>query len=217
MNALYMKFYVIFLVIRVLRASYIKYDELARPTIVEWKRYFTPVYLSIPLAFTTAITHWLMTGIIGVRIYVDNFTPQNDDTNSSIPNTGDYRVAPLTGYMIGCTIFLPILSWITYIILNKLWFYEVYSAISQLKSANHMHLQDIWDENRYVWDKKLIDFITNPLAYIAIVCLMASFIAYTVGTYLPDYDSSEYEVASSARESTYIYTGILLHWFLLAL
>ena len=216
MNALYMKFYMIFLMIKVLRASYIKYDELAQPTKVEWKRYFTPVYLSIPLAFTTAITHWSMTGIIGVRIYVDNFTPQNDDTNSSIPNTGDYRVAPLTGYMIGCTIFLPILSWMTYIILNKLWFYEVYSAISQLKSADHMHLQDKWDENRYVWDKKLIDFITNPLAYIAIVFLMISFIAYTVGTYPLDYDSSEYKVASSARESIHILGFCFIGLFLLS-
>ena len=104
----------------------------------------------------------------------------------------------------------------TYIILNKLWFYEVYSVINQLKSANHMHLQDIWDENRYVWDKKLIDFITNPLAYIAIVCLMASFIAYTVGTYPLDYDSTEYEVASSARESIYILGFCFIGFFLLS-
>ena len=216
MDALYMKFYMIFLVIRVLCASYKKYDELARPTKVEWKRYFTPVYLSIPLAFTTALTHWLMTGIIGVRIYVDNFTLDRDDTNSSIPNTGDYRVAQFTWYMIACAIFLPILSWITYIILNKLWFYEVYSAINQLKSADHMYLQDIWNEYRYVWNDKLIDFITSLLAYIAIMSLMASFIAYTVGIYLPDYDSTEYKVASSARDSIHILGFCFIGLFLLS-
>ena len=216
MDALYMKFYMIFLMIRVLCASYKKYDELARPTKVEWKRCYTPVYLSISLAFTTALTHWFMTGIIGVRIYVDNFTLDRDDTNSSIPNTGDYRVAPFTRYMIACAIFLPILSWITYIILNKLWFYEVYSAISQLKSADHMYLQDIWDEYRYVRNDKLIDFITNPLAYILIVSLMVSFIAYTVGTYLPDYDSTEYKVASSARDSIHILGFCFIGFFLLS-
>ena len=61
MDALYMKFYVICLVIRVLRASYDKYDELLPPTEVKWQRYFTPVYLSIPLAIATALTHWLIT------------------------------------------------------------------------------------------------------------------------------------------------------------
>ena len=200
MDALYMKFYVIWLVIRIVQASYDKHDELVGPTKVDWKRYFTPVYLSIPLAFTTALTHWLMTGIIGVRIYVDNFTLDKDNTNSSIPDTGDYRVAPLTGYMIVCTIYLPIVSWITYIILNKLWFYEVYSAINQLKPVvNHMQPQDRWAQNTYEWNEKLADFIKDPLAYISIVFLIVSFIAFTVGTYLPDYDSPEYEVASSAR------------------
>ena len=126
MDAVYMKFYMIFLVIKVVCISYAKYDELAQPIEVEWKRCFTTVYLSILLAIATALTHWLMTAIIGVRIYVDAFSTKKDDTNSSIPDTGDYRVAPLTGYMIGCAI---LLSWITYIIINKLWFYKVYSAI----------------------------------------------------------------------------------------
>ena len=130
MDALYMKFYVIWLVIRVLRASYAKYDELltTRKSNLEWYRF--SVYL-ILLAIFTALTHWLMTAIIGVRIYVDNFTTKKDvtnDTNSSIPNIGDYRVAPLTGYMIGCTIYLPIVSWIVRIIYYES-FYEIYLAI----------------------------------------------------------------------------------------
>ena len=180
--------------VRIVRASYAKYDELARPTLVEWKRFFTPVYLSIPLAIITALTHWFMIGLVGARIHVDNFTPDNDDINSSIPDTGDYRVAPLTGCMIGCTIYLPIVSWVTYIIINKLWFYEVYSAISQLgNGADCMPVQDTWDE-------KLFAFIKDLRAYIVAVFLIAPFIAFTVGAYLLDYDSSEYEVASSARD-----------------
>ena len=184
MDALYMKFYVTWLVvIRVVCASYVKYDELKQPTQVEWKRYFTPVYLSIPLAIMTVLTHWLMTGIIGVRIYVDNST------------AGDYRVAPLTGCMIACTIYLPIVSWITYIIINKVWFYEVYSAINQLGNG-----ADCMPEQN-TWDKKLFDFIHKYLSYIAAVFLLLPFILFSVGCYLPDYDSSQFEVASSARDA----------------
>ena len=69
---------------------------------MEWKRYFTPVYLTILFTILTVPIHWIMIGIIGVRIYVDNFTPGKDDTNSTLPDTGDYKVAPLTGYMMAC-------------------------------------------------------------------------------------------------------------------
>ena len=210
MDVVYMKFYMIWLVIRIVQASYTKYDQLVRPTLVEWKRFFTPVYLTIPFAIVMALTHWFMTGIIGVRIYVDNFTLDRDDTNSSIPNTGDYRVAPLTGYMIGCAIYLPIVSWITYIVLNKPWFYEVYSAINQLSNGvDHMPPQDTWDE-------KLFAFIKDPWAYIATIFLIASFIAFTVGSYLPDYNSSEYEVALSARNALQGLAPCFIVFFLLS-
>ena len=151
-DAMYMKFYVIALVIRVLRATYVKYDQLAKPSTVtvEWKRYFTPVYLSIPYAIAMALTHWAMIAIIAVRIYVDNFTTYDEDTTK--PNTGDYRVAIFTRYMIACTIFLPIISWISYIVINKAWFYEIYSAISKLQDPNdRQQLQNSWDENRSDW------------------------------------------------------------------
>ena len=143
-HLLHMNFFTIIIVVRVARAAYAKYDELLQPTEMEWKRYFTPVYLIIPFAILTALTHWFMIGIIGVRIFADNFTPNTgsmreyadnftldkDDTNYTMPDTGDYKVAPFTGYMIACTVYLPIVSWITYIILNKSWFIEVYSAVN---------------------------------------------------------------------------------------
>ena len=195
MDILYMKAYVILLVARVARAAYAKYDDLLKPTEIEWKRYFTPVYLTIPFAVLTAITHWFTIGIIGVRIYVDNFTLDKDDRGSGIPDTGDYKVAPFTGYMIACSIYLPIISWITYIILNKLWFFEVYSAIYQMTNgADHMPPQ-------HSWDKKLLAVYKDPLAYIAVLFLMLPFVAFTVGTYLVDYGSTDYEVSSSARHA----------------
>ena len=57
MELLYMNVCVIFHVIRVARAAYVKYDELVQPTEMEWKRYFTPVYMTIALAILTVVTH----------------------------------------------------------------------------------------------------------------------------------------------------------------
>ena len=195
MQFLYMNVYVILLVARVARATYAKYDDLIQFTEMEWKRYFTPVYLTIPLAVLTALTHWFMIGIIGVRIYIDNFPPEKDNTNSSIPNTGDYKLPTFTGYMIVCTVYLPIVSWITFILLNKLWFYEVLSAIYQMTNGA------ICMPPQPVWNKKIFAFLKDPLAYIAIVFLMLPFVAFTAGTYLVDYNIEDYEVASSARNT----------------
>ena len=193
MELVYMNTYAILLVARVGRAAHVKYDELVQPTEIEWKRYFTPVYMTIALAFMTALTHWFMIGIIGVRIYVDNFTPDKDDKNSTIPDTGDYKLPTFTGIMIACTVYLPIASWITYIILNKPWLFEVYSAINQMTNgADRMPPQ-------HVWNKKILGFLKDPLAYIAIVLLMLPFVAFTAGIYLMDI--ADYEVASSARNT----------------
>ena len=195
MDVIYIKFNLTLFVIRTTRASYDKYDKLKQTptTKVEWKRYCTPVYLTIVLAVLIALTHWLMMAIIGVRIYVDNFTIDKDDINNAIPDTGDYKVAPFTWYMMVCTIYLPILSWVAYIRLNRLWFHEVYADINQLNvRANQMPPHD-------TWDKKLLSFVKDPSAYIAVVFLMLPFVAFTVGAFLLDYDSSDYEVSESAR------------------
>ena len=85
----------------------------------------------------------------------------------------------------------------------------MYSAINQLKPVNDTQQHDIWAENRYEWKEKLADFIEDPLAYIATAFLMVSFVVFTVGTYLPDYDGSEYEVVSSARDSIQAFGAFL--------
>ena len=201
MDGVYMKTYVIFLVLRMLYSTYKKYDALPPHTN---NNYYTctSFYWTIVLAILTVLTQWIMIGIIGVRIYVDNFTPDRDD---GIPDTGDYKVAPLTGYMIVCPIYLPIVSWITYIILNKLWFYEVYSAIKADCTPAH---------KSYL--KKLLAFVKDPLAYIAVAYLIAPFIIFIVGAYLLDYDSSDYEVASGAKNAMQGLGGCFIIFFLLS-
>ena len=209
MDGVYIKFYALVIVIRVVGVTYEKYNQLLHP-VVEWKRYFTPVYLTVPFTAVMALTHWFMIGIVGVRIYVDNFTPEKHDIDTNIPNTGDYKVTPLTGCMIACTIYLPIVSWITYTILNKPWFYEVYSAINQMTNgADRMPQRDSWDN-------KLFAFIKDPLAYIAVVFLIGPFVTFAVGAYLADYDSSDYEIAYSARNALEGLAPCFITLFLLA-
>ena len=211
MDALYIKLYAIFLVIRVLRFTYVKYDELVRPTEVEWNRYFTPVYLSIPFAIATALTHWLMIGIIAITMYADNFTTEDENNNSSIPNTNDYNVTLITGYMIACSIYLPIASWIAYIIINKLWFYKVFSAINQIGTGRADRMPD-----GTTWNYKLFAFIKDPLAYATVVLLIVSSIAFSVVTYLPDYDNTDYELVLDARDTIKVLRFCFIVFFLLA-
>lgn len=198
MDVLFIKSHGVLSVMRTLRAAYTQYDELIQPReIPEWQRYFTPVYLTIPFAVVTAVTQWLMIGIIGVRVYVDNFTPNRDDTDI-VPNTGKYKVSAFAGYMIGCCLCLPIFSSAAYILLNKLWFYEVFSLIHHSRIIRRANLTT---ESRLVWNFKLFAFIRDPLAYFTVSILITLFIIFTVGTYLPDYNSSDFDVAPSARNA----------------
>ena len=216
MDALYMKFYLIWLVKRVLFISCAKYDELRVPSIFESLRVSEikeREFIAFVLAIAIALVHWLMTAIIGVRIYVDNFVIEKDitnssvnftmedDINSSILETGDYRVAPFTGFMIACTIYLPIINWIVHIVHNGNSFYQVYSAIHQLNTGYGADNAD----NIMPWKDTAHTTQLFLLYDLAVVLLMAPFIAFTVGAYLPDYtyiyliySSEYYEEASSA-------------------
>jgi len=44
---------------------------------------------------------------------------------------------------------------------------------------------------------KLSAFIRDPLALLSVIFFLVLFIVFAVGTYLPDYNSSDYEVASA--------------------
>ena len=83
----------------------------------------------------------------------------------------------------------------------------MYSAISRLSL-------EVTPEGD-IWDKKLFAFIKDPLAYIAIVFLMAPFI-YAMAAYLVDYDGSKYEVASSASDAIHTLGPLFIGVFLLS-
>ena len=163
------------------------------------------------------IMHWIMLAIIGVRIYVDNFSIEIDQGNRSETSgyqvssyrinvgnfstdyqgnrseTGGYEVASYTGYMIACGVYLPVASVIVFIILSRAWFSDEIDSTCE----------------------QIFYFLVDPVAYIAAIFLMVPFIAFCVGIYLPDYDSSEFEVDANARNAAEILGLAFIVTFLL--
>ena len=196
MELIFTKILVIHLVKKITQATYTKYNGLVRPSKpIQWKKYF---YLILSFAVATALTHWAMIGIISVRIYVDNFTTEKYNVDGDSLNTGNYRMTPFTGYMIGFTLCFPIFTSVVFVLLNKLWFYEVCSVI---------HLSTITRRSESIitpklsWSIKLFAFIRDPIALLTVIVFMTLFIIFSVGTYLPDYNDSHYDVASGARDA----------------
>ena len=103
-DMVYTKLNYIFLLIRVIRISYKAQEEDGTVKVDCVVKYFSPLSLAIPYAFAVIIIHWLMLAIIGIRIYVDNFTTvksvfRNFENESS---SGNYKSSPMTRYMIFC-------------------------------------------------------------------------------------------------------------------
>ena len=184
MDTLCLKFYCIWLIQKIIRVSYNKFDELQDESLDEKTklcRYISPLYMTIPFTILLTLLHWSMLAIVGVRIHVDNFI---DIKYNSSEYTGSYKSVAFTRYMIFCCAYLPIASWIVFIILNKYWFYEVFSVIKQ--SAD----QEICMQSISTWIK-LMSFVFDPAAYISITLLMLPFIAFTIGAFLPDYNYND--------------------------
>ena len=168
----------------------------------------------MPYVFLFALLHWLIPAIIGVRIYVDNFSIKIDhetiseasgypvasyrmnlsnfSTEGNVSETGGYKAAPYTRYMIFCGLYLPVVSVVVYIVLIRTWFSDK-------------------DKSTFT---EIFHFLVDPIAYIAVVLLMPFSIAFCIGIFLPDYDSSEFEVDANAREAATILGIIFIIIFL---
>ena len=138
------------------------------------------------------LIHWLIPAIIGVRIYVDNFSTTEIDQVNRSSETGGYKVAPYTAYMISCGIYLPVASVIVFFILSRACFSDEIDSTCE----------------------KIFHFLVDPVAYIATIFLMVPFVAFCVGIYLPDYDSS-FEVDANAKDAAGILGVTLIIAFLL--
>ena len=187
-DALYTKLGYIWQVQKVIVTSSYNVEDNCR---IKLKECLLPSLLVTPHLFLFALIHWLIMAITGVRIYVDNFSKEISQGNTS--DTGDYKVAPYTEYMIFCGFYLPLTSVIVHIVLNRTWLSdEIESCL-----------------------EKTFYFLVDPMAYIAVLFLMAPFIAFCVGIFLPDYDSSEFEVDSNAEDAATVLGVVFIFTFLI--
>ena len=212
MDVVYAKVYYIWLLQKVVRVSYKAHDEFEKVT-MDWKkrvdRYITPFHLTIPFAVVLALSHWMMLGIIGVRIYADNFVVRIDRFNNfpPEPETGNYTSAPFTRYMIFCGMYLPIASMGVYVVLNKYWFLQIYWLIKNQGKSSVVTDKQAQSFYKYQCIKfipqsvKMMAFLRDPLAYIAVIFLMAPFIPFVVGTFLPDYNDSDLKITDGTRSA----------------
>jgi len=211
MDALYGKIYIIWLVQRIIRKSYNKYDDLRDESnddgAKEW-RCISPLYLMIPFAVMVALLHWLMLAIVGIRIYVGEFAIDKDSSDTD-SNTGSYATSPFTWCMVFFSAYLPIASWVVYIILNKYWFLQLYSLINQFSSnvANEIEKMPL--------SVKVFGFLNDPIAYVAMIFLILPFAAFTVGAYLVEYSSSNFEVEMGIRSAAHVLAPCFMAFFLL--
>ena len=213
MDVFYAKLYYIRLVQKIIKTSYKAHDEYEQIISMDWKRrldrYLTPFYLTIPFSVTVILSHWMILGIIGVRIYADNFVREKDGSQGfpPEPETGDYQSRPYTRYMIFCGMYLPLASTIVYIILNKYWFLQIYWLIKN--HGNNTVVTEKQQQRFYKYQcikfipqsVKIMAFLRDPWAYIAVIFLMVPFIPFMVGTFLSDYNDSDLKITDGTRSA----------------
>jgi len=131
-----------------------------------------------------------MVGLIAIRIYADNFlvkvnTIRNGTEYMERPEVGMYHVYKHTLCTILGGIVVPFLSIVTYFIINQYW-------VWQPLHYTEKHTSIVVPKNTYIKsmsdaDKWLI-FAFDPVAWIAMILLLTSFIAFCVFASVSDYD-----------------------------
>ena len=146
------------------------------------------------------LQHWLILAIIGVRIYADNFSREITQgngplsrENDQLPETGGYKAASYTCFMIFCGLYLPVCSVVVFIILNRAWFVDEIQPVC----------------------KKIFYCLVDKVAYVAVIFLMVPFNVFCDGMNLLDYDSSEFELDDNARNAASILGGAFVITFIL--
>jgi len=212
MDAVYTKINYIWLLQKVIRSSYKAYDELESTNTNTCFKLFSPFSLIIPFGIMLVLTHWFMLAIIGVRIYADNFSREIDGNGnfSSEPETGDYETTPYTRFMIFCGAYLPVISVIVYILLNKYWFLQIFWTIKDEDASAENNIKEM------PTSVKLLAFLVDLKAYVAVIFLMIPFIFFALGTFLYDYQTSDFELVSSARNAAIGFGGGFIFLFVLS-
>ena len=205
MDLIYAKFYFEYLMVNIITISYSKYYTFKCEKILHkakvWKNF---LYVIVPLTAMTMFIQYVMFAITGVQIYDDNFSV---GTNTSENATGSYKMSGFAFLMIFSSAYLPTASWITFIIVNKYWFYEIYSNIKQSSHDQEVHLQFI---SPWV---KFVAFFVDPAAYVvSSIFLMPVFIFFIVAMFTLLANSEEANEVSIALAVLFITTFLLTNF-----
>ena len=157
-------------------------------------RYMTPLVYTPVFVIFVIILQSSMLGLISVRIYIDNFKAETNITRNgteyievTIPEDGTYHVNLYTWYTIIGGIVVPLLSIVTYFIINQYWLWQALHYTGKQDSSfvpkntmiGSMSNQDKW-----------FIFAFDPLAWVSMGLLLSSFIAFCVFASGIDYDGT---------------------------
>ena len=149
---------------------------------------YTPIFVIL-----VNILQISMLGSITVRVYADNFFAQTNTTRNGTeyieevmkPEEGTYHVNRYTWYTIAGGIVVPFLSIVTYFIINQYWLWQPLNYTGQ-------HTRGFVPQNTMIRSMtdadKWIIFAFDPIAWVAMILLLASFIAFCVFASGNDYN-----------------------------
>ena len=156
-------------------------------------RYATPLRYTPVFIIMVIILQFSMLGSITVRIYADNFFAKTNTTRNGTeyveevmrPEDGMYHVNRHTWYTIIGGIVVPFLSIVTYFIINQYWLWQPLHYTGKHDSAfvpQNTMIGSMTDGDKFVI------FAFDPVAWVAMILLLASFIAFCVFASGNDYD-----------------------------
>ena len=168
-------------------------------------RYVTPLRYTPIFVIFVILLQTFMLGAITARMYADNYFAQTNTTRNGteyiteviIPKEGMYHVKRYTWYAIVCGIVVPFLSIATYFIINQYWLWQPLHYTGQHHSGfvpKNTMIGSMSDMDKW------IIFAFDPVAWVAMVLLLASFIAFCVFIAGNDYDGKS------------VLSGMLPHW-----
>ena len=91
-----------------------------------------------------------------------------------------------------------------YLTLNKYWFFEIYSFIGTNK------------DHKIPLSVKLLGFMGDPIAYLLVILQVVPFIPFALGSFLPDYDPLEFDVAPGLRSMAEVLGWCFIGFFVVS-
>ena len=178
-------------------------------------RYVTPLRYTPVFIVMLIMLQFSMLVSITVRIYADNFYAQTNITRNGTeyveevmrPEEGMYHVHRYTWYTIIGGIVVPFLSIVTYFIINQYWLWQPLHYTGQCDSAfvpQNTMIGSMSDADKW------IIFAFDPFAWVTMILLLASFIAFFIFTTGSDYEGGSLH---NGEFPTWVHSVHILNYF----